>query len=384
MVTTAVARPARSRSRRWAGVAAWGLWALAMLGLAGAAWLDRLLRQAGRPDLAQFNADGIPALLAAVSAATVGAVVASRRPRHPVGWLLLTLGLTESAEIVADGYGSYGLQARPGALPAAGLVALYNPATLAVGASCVGLVLLLTPTGSPPSPRWRWWAGVAAVAPAVFVAAMLLLPEPLDPAAKGVDNPLAVQGFGGVLLIVNQVALAVTILALLAGAASLLGRFRRARGVERHQLRWVAFAAPLVALMAAAIPTALAVKDLWLFEWAAGLCVVILPLAIGAAVLRYRLYDLDRIISRTLSYAALTVLLGGGFAVLVLGLGELIGRHSGLVVAAATLAMAAVAQPAHRRIQQAVDRRSTDAATTPPRRSRRSATTYASRPTLTP
>jgi hypothetical protein len=267
MVTTAVARP--DRSRRWAGVAAWGLWALAMLGLAGAAWLDRLLRQAGRPDLAQFNADGIPALLAAVSAATVGAVVASRRPAHPVGWLLLTLGLTESAEIVADGYGSYGLQARPGALPAAGLVALYNPATLAVGASCVGLVLLLTPTGSPPSPRWRWWAGVAAVAPAVFVAAMLLLPEPLDPAAKGVDNPLAVQGFGGVLLIVNQVALAVTILALLAGAASLLGRFRRARGVERHQLRWVAFAAPLVALMAAAIPTALAVKDLWLFEWAA-------------------------------------------------------------------------------------------------------------------
>jgi hypothetical protein len=144
---------------------------------------------------------------------------------------------------------------------------------------------------------------------------------------------------------------------LLAAAASLLGRFRRARGVERHQLRWVALAAPLVALAAAAIPTALAVKDLWLFEWAAGLCVVILPLAIGAAVLRYRLYDLDHIISRTLSYAALTVLLGGGYAVLVLGLGELIGRHSSLVVAAATLAMAAVAQPAHRRIQQTVDRR---------------------------
>jgi hypothetical protein len=85
-----------------------------MLGLAGAACLDRLLRQAGRPDLAQFNADGVPALLAAVSADTVGALVASRRPRHPVGWLLLALGVTESVEIVADGYGSYGLQARPG------------------------------------------------------------------------------------------------------------------------------------------------------------------------------------------------------------------------------------------------------------------------------
>ena len=103
-----------SRPRRWAGLAAWGLWALAMLGLAGAACLDRLLRQAGRPDLAQFNADGVPALLAAVSADTVGALVASRRPRHPVGWLLLALGVTESVEIVADGYGSYGLQARPG------------------------------------------------------------------------------------------------------------------------------------------------------------------------------------------------------------------------------------------------------------------------------
>jgi hypothetical protein len=151
--------------------------------------------------------------------------------------------------------------------------------------------------------------------------------------------------------------LAVSILAVLAAAASLVVRFRRARGIERQQLRWVALAAPLVALVAAAIPTALAVKDLWLFEWAVGLCVVILPLAIGAAVLRYRLYDLDRIISRTLSYAALTMLLGGGYAVLILGLGDLIGRQSSLVVAAATLAVAAAFRPVRRRIQQVVDRR---------------------------
>ena len=338
-----------SRPRRWAGSAAWGLWALAMLGLAGAACLDRLLRQAGRPDLAQFNADGVPALLAAVSAATVGALVASRRPRHPVGWLLLALGVTESVEIVADGYGSYGLQARPGALPAAGLVALYNPATLAIGATCVGFVLLLTPTGSLPSRRWRWWARIAAAAPAVFVASMLLLPEPLDPAAAGVDNPLAVPALGGVLLVVNQGALAVAILAVLVAAASLVVRFRRARGIERQQLRWVAVAAPLVALVAAAVPAALAVGDLWLFQWAAGLCVVILPLAIGAAVLRYRLYDMDQLITRAVAYGVLTALITIVYLAIVVGIGAAIGsRGKGnvLLVIAATAVIAVAFQPA--------------------------------------
>jgi hypothetical protein len=91
--------------------------------------------------------------------------------------------------------------------------------------------------------------------------------------------------------------------------------------------------------------------------WAAVLCVALLPLAIGAAILRYRLYDLDRIISRTLAYGLLTLLLGGGYALVVLGLGQLLGRESSLVVAAATLAVAAVFQPARRRIQAAVDRR---------------------------
>jgi len=90
---------------------------------------------------------------------------------------------------------------------------------------------------------------------------------------------------------------------------------------------------------------------------AGSLCVAILPLAIGAAVLRYRLYDLDRIISRTLAYGLLTVLLGGGYAVVVLGLGQLVGRGSSLVVAGATLAVAAVFQPARHRVQGAVDRR---------------------------
>ena len=108
------------------------------------------------------------------------------------------------------------------------------------------------------------------------------------------------------------------------------------------------------------------------------------PLAAGVAILRYRLYDLDRIFSRTLAYGLLTLLLGGSYAAVVLGLSQLLGRDSPLVVAGATLAVAAVFQPARRRIQAAVDRRSTGACTTPPARSPRSAPGCASRSTSTP
>jgi hypothetical protein len=140
-------------------------------------------------------------------------------------------------------------------------------------------------------------------------------------------------------------------------AGSLVARFRRARGVERQQLRWVAWAAMLVALaaVAALASAALGLPDM--LGWATGTGVALLPLAAGAAILRYRLYDLDRIISRTVAYGLLTVLLGGGYAVVVLGLGELLGRDTPLVVAAATLAVAAAFQPARARVQRTVDRR---------------------------
>jgi hypothetical protein len=141
---------------------------------------------------------------------------------------------------------------------------------------------------------------------------------------------------------------------------SLVGRFRHARGVERLQLRWVALAAVLVGLGAVGVLFSLVVGGSAagiLFSVAVGCCLVVPPVATGAAVLRYRLYDLDRIFSRTLAYGLLTLLLGGGDAVVVLGLGQLLGRDSPLVVAGATLAVAALFQPARRRIQAAVDRR---------------------------
>ena len=141
------------------------------------------------------------------------------------------------------------------------------------------------------------------------------------------------------------------------GAVAMVLRFRRARGVERQQLRWVALAAGLAALAVAGTLAGVATRNAPVRDGLIGICVALIPLAIAAAVLRYRLYDLDRIISRTLTYGVLTVLLGGAYAGVVLGLGQLLGRRSSLAVAAATLAVAAVFQPARRRVQAVVDRR---------------------------
>jgi hypothetical protein len=352
-------RPAarRARTPRWLTALPSVLWVLTMLGLAALAWFDYLVREAGRPDLAQLNSSGAPAVLGIVIATTVGAVLASRRPRHPVGWLLLGLGLSVSATSVVDGYAPYGLLVRPETLPAARYVALYGPALLATAITCIGFILLLTPTGSLPSPRWRWWARVATAAPVVVLLAVTLLPHPLGPEYQSVTNPLGLHALEAGLQAAIGVALALTVLGVLVAAASLVGRFRRARGTERQQLRWVAVTAAVVSLAAALVLAAMLTETSALFGWGLGLCAAVLPPGIGAAILRYRLYDLDRIISRTLAYGLLTVLLGGGYALVVLGLGQLLGRDSSLVVAGATLTVAAAFQPARRRIQQAVDRR---------------------------
>jgi hypothetical protein len=338
---------------------AWGLWVVAMLCLAAAAWLQHLLGQAGRPDLAVLDAAAVSIAAAHVGLATVGAVVASRQPRHPVGWLLLAFGVLGNASFVIGGYADYGLLARPGTLPAARLVAAYFPADAAVAFACLGFILLLTPTGSLPSPRWRWWASITAATPIALLLAVALVPNPADQPYQSPTSPFDLQGLSGPLLVAYQVALAIILLAVVAAAASLVVRFRRASGVERQQLRWVALAAALITLLFVVIVGAVAIgapalPDPGLVSTA---CLVVLTLGISAATLRYRLYDLDRIISRTLSYGLLTVLLGGGYAGVVLGLGQLAGRKSSLVVAVATLAVAGAFQRARRRVQRAVDRR---------------------------
>jgi hypothetical protein len=223
--------------------------------------------------------------------------------------------------------------------------------------SCAGFVLLLTPTGSLPSPRWRWWARLAAAAPLVTILGSVVQPDPMAPDWYG--NPLAVPALAPMLVVPAVAGVVIVLGSLPVGAWSLVARYHRARGIERQQLRWLALAGGvlgvllvLVALVAGLVFTADAVVLTSL-----ALCVALLPLTTGAAILRYRLYDIDRIVSRTLAYTILTVLLGLGYAAVVLGLGRLLGKSSSLAVAAATLAVAAAFQPARRRVQQAVDRR---------------------------
>jgi hypothetical protein len=348
-----------ARPRWWPGGLGWALWTLTLLAVPAVAQLDHLLRQAGRPELTWLHLSSVPQVVAAVTAATVGAVVASRRPRHPVGWLLLGLGLSLTMWGLTFGYTRYGLVARPGAMPSASYLAGLHNGLGIIWLSCASFVLLLTPTGKLPSPRWRWWARIAAAAAGMWLLASVVHPAPLYPEYPAIENPLAVPFLPRGLLDVAQPAAAVVVLAsLVVGAVSLVGRFRRARGVERQQLRWLVWGAALAAVALLAAMAALGLEDdFYLTDLALGVCGAVLPLATGAAILRYRLYDLDRIISRTLAYGLLTVLLGSGYVGVVLGLGRLLPQGSSLVVAGATLAVAAMIQPARRRIQQAVDRR---------------------------
>jgi hypothetical protein len=336
-------------------VVAWVVWGLVGVVVVVVVLFDARLRQIGRPDLVSISGDAYPYLLAMASAATVGAVLASRRPRHPVGWLLLAIAVSVIVLGFCDAYAAYGLLARPGSLPGARWAATYVDVSWGVLSTLLGFVLLLTPTGSPPSPRWRWWVWLIVIASVVSVT---LHTNPLDPPYEAVDVPLLFQS--GPLAAVARLGDTIVLVGLLVAAGSLVLRFRRAQLRERLQLRWVTAAAALAALAAAVILVTWAVmgsaaQPVW--ELATVAFMAALPLATGASILRYRLYDLDRIISRTLAWTALTILLGLGYAAVVLLLGRLVPDGSSLAVAGATLAVAAAFQPVRRRVQETVDRR---------------------------
>jgi hypothetical protein len=277
-----------------------------------------------------------------------GALIVARRPGNRVGWLLLAAGLSVGISGLVQAYAQAGL-----GLPGVRLAAWLSNWTWVTLSGLVVFLLLLYPDGRLLSPRWRLVAWAAAVGCGLAAVCSALYPE--LPALPGSRNPTGLYGSAGQVVRATFPVLSLMLLVLqLAALASLLVRFRRSRGVARQQLKWLAYgAAPM--LLAASVPLPAGLRP-----WQTAVANVVawaLPAAIAVAVLRYRLYDLDRLVNRTLVYATLTVLLGGCYAGLVLGLGQLLGRDSSLAVAGATLAVAALFQPVRRRVQAVVDRR---------------------------
>jgi hypothetical protein len=279
----------------------------------------------------------------------VGTLVASRQPGNPIGWLLCGLALWGAVGELGQAYGYVAAErGLRGGVAGEWLISW----SWIVDVTAWVVVVLLFPDGRLPGRRWRpaIWVSLAG-AGLLFVGQGLDADQTMDYSSGrnplGIDSPLVAgaEPVGAALLVAGLVA---------AVAASVL-RYRRARGVERQQLKWFAFAGLVFALL---LPLAVA---FWyrsvLVQVLAGVAFNAMPLAIGAAILRYRLYDIDRIVSRTLAYGLLTVVLGLGYAGVVLGLGRLLPQGSSLAVAAATLAVAAAFQPVRRRIQASVDRR---------------------------
>jgi hypothetical protein len=298
--------------------------------------------------------------------ATVGALIASRRPANRIGWLFLVAGVAWAAAAPSAGYGRYGLFTHPGSLPAGELAVWLSGRLGDLAAGMTVLLLLIFPDGRLPSPRWRPAAWLMIGAFALVGLCQGFKPGPLSggPVIK-IENPLGIGGAAGAALeAVYGVGLVLAALAGFGSASALVVRLRRARGVERQQLKWIAYAASLAGTsMAAAI--GLFVLGAWApltrAAWSAvGLAVALVPIAAGVAILRYRLYEIDRLINRTLVYGVLTAGLGAVYWVSVVVLGWLLRpltQGQELAVIGSTLAVAALFHPARRWVQELVDRR---------------------------
>ena len=298
-------------------------------------------------------------------------VIATRRPDNPIGWLLLAVGLAWSLLSASSAYGDYTLKLHPGALPAGEAVAWIGQWVWAPPVAITGVFLLLIyPRGHLLGPRWRWVAYVCGLAVAACVACGALKPGPMsDSGFPHHQNPFAVQALDPVLNVIQYTVILIP-LATIAAVASLVIRFRRADPVERLQIKWLAAAGGLAGLLYAAtlMLSALLVprgdpSPAWLNDLMAGwfVSLALIPVSIGVAVLRYRLFEIDVIIRRTLIYAGLVAILAliyvGGVALIGALLRGLTGSSGTLAVTISTLAVAAAFQPLRRIIQRAVDRR---------------------------
>ena len=331
---------------------AWSLWLLAMVLVA----LSVLLGVRNAATLAAFVADTLVIVPMVVSFATVGALIAARHPGNPIGWLFASFAAITGLVLLAGEYASYALVTAPGSVPGGEWAAWLGAWSLGFTIAIPAFIFLLFPDGHLLSARWRPLAWLIVATGMLGVALAALSNLAVADFSPFATSPIQLL-HGGAIRAVYDVNQAVGAAVLLGSALCLVVRLRRARGEQRQQLKWVAYTATvgfaafgIVALVGWPEPVVVAT-----------VAFPAIAVAAAIAIFKYHLYEIDRLISRTLVYAILTLVLGLGYTGVVLVVGQLFGgvtRHPpSWAVAGATLAVAAAFQPARRRIQQAVDRR---------------------------
>jgi hypothetical protein len=304
--------------------------------------------------------------------ATVGALIAARRPENRIGWLLSVSSLAWVIGGAMLEYGVYALLTAPGSLPAGAWMAWYGFGVRGGAFALIATFLpLIFPDGRLPSRRWRWAAWLAVSSLALFGVTALLGfgTSSQDYRLPFLHNPLGIELPAALSSLLSAIYPLVALAAEAAGAAAMVSRFRRAKGDERQQLKWFAYAAVLgaivflvlVILNTVELPISLEDRirlGTFLFD----LLVAGFPIAVGVAILKYRLYDIDIIINRTLVYGALTAALALVYVGCVVVLQTLVSAftnqgHSELVTVASTLVIAALFTPLRRRIQISIDKR---------------------------
>lgn len=293
-------------------------------------------------------------LTAFASFPIIGALVASRRPRNPLGWIFLGIGFSMGLLVLAMEYAHVALVLRPEtSWPGATLAAwleqwLWYPGLMSI----VTFSILLFPNGRPPSPRWRWlvWASGGCIA---LISITSMIESRLVGEAYSIDNPI---GFAPYVEAEEALApfFAVYVALTLACLSSLIVRFRRARGEERQQLKLLTYAAILFVI-------SVVVGDMWdLPDLIFPLVVWTLPVSMGVAILKYRLFDVDIVINRTLVYGLLSGVLAAtylGSVVILQRILDSVTAESDLAVAGSTLVVAAAFRPLRSRIQSFIDQR---------------------------
>jgi signal transduction histidine kinase len=333
-----------------------GPWLVALVTTVAFAFAVVLTARSGSYGVGLWDAIGWG--LATFASTGVGLLLARRRRQNPIGWLLLANGFVVALLGLAGSYAEYTVLADPGALPGAAWAVLVTERAWPLLFASITAIAWIFPDGHLPSPRWRRYAFAGAMSLAVLVVVSLLAAERFDEPFAGYGSPLPElsESVVGVPFMVSGLG---ALASLVGGALAMRTRLKRAQGVERLQFRWLAYAAALIpaAVVTCLVEIAISGDDGSATTVALVFALTAVPLAIGVAVMRYRLYEIDRLINRTLVYAGLTAALALAFAAVSVGLGLTIGSGSTLPTAAATLAVALLFGPLRKRMQLLVDRR---------------------------